>query len=101
MDSYGSKETWVKKFKDLSDFVAAEGSQLGPTEWLEVTQERVNLFADATEDHQWIHVDPARAADRRDALCRCTVHRRRPHLVSEAQYRLTASTGDGAATDPA
>lgn len=52
----------VKKFKDLAEFVAAEGTQLGPTEWLEITQDRVNLFADATDDHQWIHVDPERAA---------------------------------------
>jgi acyl dehydratase len=52
----------VKAFNGLDEFVAAEGSQLGPTDWLEVTQERVNLFADATEDHQWIHVDPERAA---------------------------------------
>ncbi|MBX7450352.1 MaoC family dehydratase [Mycolicibacterium sp. 3033] len=52
----------MKKFKDLAEFVAAEGSQLGPTEWLEITQSRVDLFADATEDHQWIHVDPDRAA---------------------------------------
>ena len=53
----------MKKFNDLTELVAAEGVQLGPTEWLEITQERVNLFADATEDHQWIHVDPDRAAD--------------------------------------
>jgi len=53
----------VKKFNDLAEFVAAEGTQLGPTEWLEITQERVNLFADATDDHQWIHIDPERAAD--------------------------------------
>ena len=53
----------VKKFSGLEEFVAAEGSQLGPTDWLEVTQDRVNLFADATDDHQWIHVDPERAAD--------------------------------------
>jgi acyl dehydratase len=52
----------VKKFSGLDEFVAAQGSQLGPTDWLEVTQERVNLFADATDDHQWIHVDPERAA---------------------------------------
>jgi 3-oxocholest-4-en-26-oate---CoA ligase len=38
------------------------GQQLGPSDWEEVTQERVNLFADATGDHQWIHVDPERAA---------------------------------------
>jgi acyl dehydratase len=53
----------VKTFSGLDEFVAAQGSQLGPTEWLEVTQDRVNLFADATDDHQWIHVDPERAAD--------------------------------------
>lgn len=53
----------MKKFNGLEDFVAAQGSQLGPTDWLEVTQERVNLFADATDDHQWIHVDPERAAN--------------------------------------
>jgi acyl dehydratase len=53
----------VKKFSGLDEFVAAQGSQLGPTDWLEVTQERVNLFADATDDHQWIHVDPERAAN--------------------------------------
>jgi acyl dehydratase len=53
----------VKKFSGLEEFVAAEGSRLGPTDWLEVTQERVNLFADATDDHQWIHVDPERAAN--------------------------------------
>src|SRR5450631_1056187 len=38
------------------------GQQLGYTEWQPVTQARVNLFADATDDHQWIHVDPERAA---------------------------------------
>jgi acyl dehydratase len=53
----------VKKFSGLEEFAAAQGSQLGPTDWLEVTQDRVNLFADATDDHQWIHVDPERAAN--------------------------------------
>jgi acyl dehydratase len=53
----------VKKFSGLDEFVAAQGNQLGPTDWLEVTQDRVNLFADATDDHQWIHVDPERAAN--------------------------------------
>ena len=38
------------------------GTDLGTTGWLEITQGRVNTFADATDDHQWIHVDPARAA---------------------------------------
>jgi acyl dehydratase len=38
-------------------------TDIGHTEWLEITQDRVNLFAEATDDHQWIHVDPVRAAD--------------------------------------
>ncbi|GAC1328963.1 MAG: 3-hydroxyacyl-thioester dehydratase HtdZ [Candidatus Dormibacteria bacterium] len=37
------------------------GTELPPSEWHEVTQEEINLFADATGDHQWIHVDPERA----------------------------------------
>ena len=39
------------------------GKELDPTDWLEVTQERIDAFADATDDHQWIHVDPVRAAE--------------------------------------
>ena len=46
----------------MSSFRDLEGQELGPTRWVEVTQERIDAFADATEDHQWIHVDPARAA---------------------------------------
>ncbi|WP_029111576.1 MaoC family dehydratase [Mycobacterium sp. URHD0025] len=52
----------MKVFNGLDEFVAAKGSELGPTEWMEITQDRVNLFADATDDHQWIHVDPEKAA---------------------------------------
>ena len=37
------------------------GADLGPSDWLEISQDRVNTFADATDDHQWIHVDPERA----------------------------------------
>ena len=48
---------------DYADVAGLAGTDLGCTEWLEVTQDRVNLFADATDDHQWIHVDPERAAD--------------------------------------
>jgi acyl dehydratase len=40
----------------------AVGTALGPTDWLEITQARVDQFAEATDDHQWIHVDAARAA---------------------------------------
>ncbi|QBI19400.1 MaoC family dehydratase [Egibacter rhizosphaerae] len=42
---------------------ALAGTHVGYTDWIEVTQEQVDRFADATGDHQWIHVDPERAAD--------------------------------------
>ncbi len=42
----------------MTDFPDLIGKELGPTGWLEVTQERIDPFADATGDHQWIHVDP-------------------------------------------
>ena len=48
-------------FESPAELQKAVGQTLGESAWLEVTQERVNLFADATDDHQWIHVDPARA----------------------------------------
>lgn len=53
----------MKVFNDLNELANGQGDQLGPTAWMEVHQDRVNLFADATNDHQWIHVDPDRAAD--------------------------------------
>jgi len=53
----------VRTFTDLAQLEAAVGEELGTTDWLEITQERVNAFADATDDHQWIHVDPERAKD--------------------------------------
>ena len=39
------------------------GDTFGPSSWIEITQEKINLFADATGDHQWIHVDPEKAKD--------------------------------------
>jgi acyl dehydratase len=51
----------MRVFRSLDELTAAVGEQLGPTEWLTMTQERVDTFADATGDHQWIHVDPERA----------------------------------------
>ena len=45
----------------LDELKALAGQDLGVSEWLEITQERVNTFADATDDHQWIHVDPEKA----------------------------------------
>jgi len=48
-------------FESPKDLVGKEGTELGVSDWLEITQERINTFADATGDHQWIHVDPERA----------------------------------------
>jgi acyl dehydratase len=46
----------------LDGLRAARGSEIGVTEWREVTQDEIDVFAAATGDHQWIHVDPERAA---------------------------------------
>lgn len=49
-------------FATPHDLLKNQGSKLACTDWFEIDQERINLFADATEDHQWIHVDPEKAA---------------------------------------
>ena len=48
-------------FATLDELAGATGRHLGWTDWVDITQEQVNLFADATGDHQWIHVDVERA----------------------------------------
>ncbi len=45
----------------FEEFAAFEGRELGVSNWVELSQERIDLFADATDDHQWIHVDTERA----------------------------------------
>ncbi|GAA6135410.1 MaoC family dehydratase [Oceaniserpentilla sp. 4NH20-0058] len=50
--------TIIEKPEDL---MGKEGLKVGPSEWMEMTQERVNTFADATGDHQWIHIDEEKA----------------------------------------
>jgi acyl dehydratase len=52
----------MRVFRTFEELADAVGEDLGSTGWLEVTQERVDAFADATGDHQWIHVDVDRAA---------------------------------------
>ena len=49
-------------FTSVDELKAAAGEQLGYTDWVEIDQKRIDLFADATGDHQWIHVDPEKAA---------------------------------------
>ncbi|MFF3555414.1 MaoC family dehydratase [Streptomyces tsukubensis] len=50
-------------FTSAAELHAGVGEPLGRSDWLEIDQKRIDLFAEATGDHQWIHVDPARAAD--------------------------------------
>lgn len=50
-------------FKHPRDLLQGVGKELGGSEWLLIDQQRINLFADATGDHQWIHVDPVKAKD--------------------------------------
>jgi acyl dehydratase len=49
-------------YRSIADIEAAVGKELGPSDWFAVEQDRVDGFADVTEDHQWIHIDTARAA---------------------------------------
>lgn len=51
-----------KEYASAHDLLGQEGTVLGPTPWMDITQERVNQFADATDDHQWIHVDVEKAS---------------------------------------
>ncbi|MFI7419091.1 MaoC family dehydratase [Nonomuraea sp. NPDC049684] len=53
----------MRTFANVQELKAAVGETFGPTEWRTVTQEQVGLFADATDDHQWIHVDVERAKE--------------------------------------
>jgi len=52
----------MRVFKDFDELKSAVGSQIGITDWIEITQERINTFAEATGDEQWIHIDEERAA---------------------------------------
>ena len=51
----------MKTFRSYSEVSACVGQEVAVTDWITITQEQVNLFAQATGDHQWIHVDPERA----------------------------------------
>lgn len=55
--------TAAKTVVSFDEAKSLAGTHLGYTQWRRITQSRVNTFADATDDHQWIHVDPERAAE--------------------------------------
>lgn len=51
----------MRELETVADLAALAGQEVGVSDWIAVTQARVNTFADATDDHQWIHVDAERA----------------------------------------
>ena len=53
----------MRTFEDVDDFCSAVGERLGESSWIAIDQARIDLFAEATGDHQWIHVDAGRAAN--------------------------------------
>ena len=53
----------ARVFETPAALLAAVGERFGPTDWVAIEQDRIDLFAQATDDHQWIHVNPARAKD--------------------------------------
>ncbi len=53
----------MKRFEHLADLAGLVGGDLGSSDWITVDQPRIDRFAEATGDHQWIHVDPQRAAE--------------------------------------
>ena len=52
-----------KIFTDIQSIKNEIGNEVSVSDWYEITQERINAFADATGDHQWIHIDPVRAKE--------------------------------------
>jgi acyl dehydratase len=87
-------------FQTAEELRAAVGRSIGPTDWLTVDQQRIDLFADATGDHQWIHVDPARAAAgpfkgtiAHGYLTLALVNRFLPQLVSVPGARMGINYG--------
>ena len=52
----------MRVFNDFNELKAAVGTEVGVSDWIEITQDRINKFAEATGDEQWIHVDTERAA---------------------------------------
>ena len=57
-----AKVSGMKTFQTLSELAACVGQEVAVSDWITITQQQVNLFADATGDHQWIHVDPEKAS---------------------------------------
>ncbi len=89
-----------KSYKTPADLIGQEGTQLGPTDWMEMTQTRINGFADATDDHQWIHVDEEKAKDgpfgttiAHGYLTLALVNRFLPQMLTVEQFSMGVNYG--------
>ena len=61
-EPFGRSSGLQRQIANVAELASYVGKEVGVSDWLEVSQERINQFAEATEDRQWIHVDPERAA---------------------------------------
>ncbi|MDR3497802.1 MAG: MaoC family dehydratase [Parvibaculum sp.] len=50
----------MRTFNTVAEYIAEKGKEIGVSDWVQIDQDRINKFADATGDHQWIHIDPER-----------------------------------------
>lgn len=50
----------MRMFNTVAEYIAEKGKEIGVSDWVQIDQDRINKFADATGDHQWIHIDPER-----------------------------------------
>ena len=57
-----NKKVYRTHFKNLEEMSKCVGKELGVSEWVEITQEKIDIFAKTTQDEQWIHIDPVRSA---------------------------------------
>jgi hypothetical protein len=89
----------MRMFNDFEEIKAAVGTEVGVSDWVEVTQQRIDQFAEATRDEQWIHVDVERAARElpgRTTICplsgvkRTCVLRRICLLLTQSGHRTHA-----------
>lgn len=50
----------MRTFNTVAEYITEKGKEIGVSDWVQIDQDRINKFADATGDHQWIHIDPER-----------------------------------------
>lgn len=90
----------TKLFETPQDLYGSEGTHLGPTDWLTMKQDRIDGFANCTDDHQWIHVDSERALDgpygstiAHGYLTLSLVNRFLPELINIQGFRHAVNVG--------